>query len=429
MTDTNRRDFLKSGAALGGVAAAATIFPDSIRKALAIEANNATRSIRDVEHVVILMQENRAFDHYFGTMSGVRGYSDRFTIPQQSGLSVFHQSNGERVVLPYHLDQSKGNAQRVSGTPHSWSNCHAVWDHGRITDWPKTKEDQSMGYYRETEVEFQRALADAFTICDNYHCATQTGTHPNRIYHWTGTNGPTATGTAVVVNDDRFALIGPASRGYNWTTYPERLQQSGVTWKVYQNMPDNGGLNPLVGFRQYRKASQGVGNSIIDGLPWWPYIEAMDKSQPLYKGAGNTMPLGGMLGTLELDIKNGKLPQVSWIVPPSIYCEHPSVSSPVQGAWYMQRVLEILTADPEVWSKTVLIINFDENDGFFDHAPPHAVFSRNADGTPAGGSTMKAELLASEYFDHGAPENLDTQPTPDGRPYGPGPRVPCLVIS
>ncbi|MCF4164775.1 phospholipase C, phosphocholine-specific [Zavarzinia compransoris] len=429
MTDKSRRDFLKSSAALGGAAAAATVFPDAIRKALAIEANNATKSIMDVEHVVILMQENRAFDHYFGTMAGVRGYGDRFPIPLPGGRDVFSQSNGERIILPYHLDQNKGNAQRVTGTPHSWSNCHAAWDHGRITEWPLHKENQSMGYYTETEIPFQRALADAFTLCDNYHCATQTGTHPNRIYHWTGTNGPTGSGEAVVMNENRFALIGPSFRGYDWMTYPERLQDAGVSWKLYQNMPDNSGCNPLVGFRNYRAASAGVGNSPIDGLPWWPYVEAMDAHQPLYKGAGNTMPVRGLLGTLDLDVRRGKLPQVSWIVPPSIYCEHPSVSSPVQGAWYVQRILEILTSDEETWSKTVFIVNYDENDGFFDHVPPPAVFSRNADGSAAGGTTMDEGLLGSEYFTHPAPEHTDNQPEPDGRPYGPGPRVPCFVIS
>ncbi|PWR22813.1 phosphocholine-specific phospholipase C [Zavarzinia aquatilis] len=426
MTDTNRRDFLKSAAALGGTAAAATVFPDTIRKALAIDAANGTKSIKDVQHIVVLMQENRAFDHYFGTFPGVRGFGDRFTIPRADGRTVFHQWNGERTILPYHLNSKKGNAQRVTGTPHTWPDAQAVWNHGRITDWPLHKENQSMGYYKEAEVGFQFALANAFTLCDNYHCATHTGTFPNRVYHWTGTNGPTGTGNAVVINEmDNF---GSKSKGYAWKTYPERLQEAGVTWKVYQNLPDNFGDNPLAGFRQYRAAHEAMGNTPL-GLPWIPYVEAMDAKQPLYKGVGNTMPLGGLLGQLELDVKNGKLPQVSWIVAPTLYSEHPAVSSPVQGAWYVQQALEILTADPEVWSKTVLIVNFDENDGFFDHVPSPTVFSRNEDGTAAGGTTMAENLLGSEYFTHPAIEGATSQPAPDGRPYGPGPRVPCFVIS
>lgn len=72
----------------------------------------------------------------------------------------------------------------------------------------------------------------------------------------------------------------------------------------------------------------------------------------------------------------------------------------MQGGWYMQEVLNALTARPEVWSKTVLIVNFDENDGFFDHAPPPAPPSLTADGSSAGLSTCD---VAAERSLHAAP--------------------------
>ncbi|MDQ9753350.1 alkaline phosphatase family protein, partial [Acinetobacter baumannii] len=99
------------------------------------------------------------------------------------------------------------------------------------------------------------------------------------------------------------------------------------------------------------------------------YDEKIDVTQPLYKGIANTMPDGGFLGTFKADIAQGKLPQVSWLVAPATYSEHPGPSSPVQGAWYIQEVLNVLTENPQVWSQTVLLVNFDENDGFFDHVP------------------------------------------------------------
>jgi len=144
--------------------------PASIRQALAIPANNRTGTIKDVEHVVILMQENRSFDHYFGTFPGVRGFSDRFTIPQTGQREVWEQQGKGRLVMPYHLDSSKGNAQRVSGTPHSWADAHSAWGEGRISAWPTYKTNTSMGYYREQELPFQFALANTFTLCDAYHC-------------------------------------------------------------------------------------------------------------------------------------------------------------------------------------------------------------------------------------------------------------------
>ncbi|MDR6287652.1 MULTISPECIES: phosphocholine-specific phospholipase C [Inquilinus] len=432
MTSESRRDFLKAAGALAGATTAMSVFPPVIREALAIPANNATRSIRDVEHVVILMQENRSFDHYFGTFPGVRGFGDRFTIPLPGGRSVFQQSNGTRVVMPYHLDQRRGNAQRVTGTPHTWSDAHQAWADGRLFEWPRYKQNQSMGYYTGTELDFQFALANAFTLCDAYHCSLHGGTNPNRLFHWTGTNGPTGAGVAAVLNE--WTDLGPSSQGYTWTTYPERLQAAGVTWKVYQNLPDNFGDDPLAGFKQYRRANEAIGN-LPNGFPFLPWRPAQDQAQPLYKGVANTAPtsalslLSNRLNEFRADIQAGKLPQVSWLVAPAAYSEHPSPSSPVQGGWYVQEALAALVANPEVWSKTVLIVNFDENDGFFDHMPAPAAASRNPDGTVAGGSTLSDAALAPEYFTHPKPPGSTAQPQPDGRVYGPGPRVPCYAVS
>jgi phospholipase C len=426
MTSESRRDFLKMAGTAAGGAAALSMFPPVIRDALAIPAHNATRSIKDVEHIVVLMQENRSFDSYFGTMAGVRGYGDRFTIPQAGGGSVFQQSNGSRVVMPYHLDEKKGNAQRVNGTPHGWSDTHNAWADGVMSHWPQFKQNQSMGYYTEEELPFQFALANAFTICDQYHNSILSSTNPNRLFLWTGTNGPTGAGVASVVNEwDDF---GPSSEGYTWTTYPERLQKAGISWKVYQNLPNNFTDNSLVGFKPYRRASEAMGNG-PNGAPYIPWQQSQDAKQPLYKGVGNTMPTSGLLEEFKADIKAGKLPQITWVVAPDTYSEHPGPSSPVQGGWYTQEVLAALVANPEVWSKTVLIVNFDENDGFFDHAPPPAPHSINPDGTPAGASTLSDKDLAYERYGWPVPPGTRGQPTPDGKVIGPGTRVPCYVVS
>ncbi len=287
MPDLSRRDILRAAA----IGSAFSLLPASIRKALAIPANNRTGTLRDVEHVVILMQENRSFDHYFGTLPGVRGFSDRFTIPLPGDRHVWQQQGAERLVLPYHLDSKRGNAQRVTGTPHSWVDEQAAWDHGRMSAWPTYKTPASMGYYRQQELPFQFALANAFTLCDAYHCSIHAGTNTNRLFHWTGTNGPSAADVAVVVNE--WDSPGPAEIGYQWTTYPERLEASGVSWKVYQFLPDNFTDNPLAGFRQYRAASIQVGNPARppkDFNAFVPYSDALNEAAPLYKGNGNTLP-------------------------------------------------------------------------------------------------------------------------------------------
>lgn len=423
----NRRDFiLNSGKGLLGTAALAS-FPASIQKALAIDAKVETGTIKDVKHVVILTQENRSFDNYFGTFKGVRGFGDRFTIPLSDGRQVWEQYDAnENKVLPYHLDSRIGNAQRVAGTPHSWRDGQDAWDHGCMGDWAAHKGPHAMGYFKQQELEYQFALANAFTLCDAYHCAMHAGTNPNRKFIWTGTNGPTAANVASVVNE--FDSIGPSSAGYNWTTYPERLQQAGVSWKVYQNMPDNYTDNPLAGFRQYRLANEKSGQPVSHSKACPAYDESIDNREPLYKGIANTMPDGGFLASLKADIAQGKLPQVSWIVAPATYSEHPGPSSPVQGAWYTQELVNALTENPEIWSQTVLLINFDENDGYFDHVPSPSAPSRDEQGRVHGKTTLSAQDISYEYFDHKGIE-ASHQPPPDGGVYGPGIRVPMYILS
>jgi phospholipase C len=460
---TSRRKFLTGTATTGAAALALSAFPPSIRRALAIPANNKTGTIQDVEHVVILMQENRSFDHYFGMLMGVRGFGDRFAIPLIGGRRVWEQSDADgKVVLPYHLDQTLGNAQRVSGTPHSWLDAQNAWDGGRLNQWPKYKATgtapftQSMGYLQEAELQFQYALANAFTVCDSYHCGMHTGTNSNRLFHWSGTNGPsgqTSAGVAGVASVDntwenlRFPWdptdtpgVDSTTFGCNWKTYPERLQDAKVSWIVYQNLPDNFTDNPLAGFQQYRVANKASGknNERYDGDASPPvgttlpaYDPASDDAgNPLYKGIANTMPDGGLLGAFKQDVASGKLAQVSWIVAPADYSEHPGPSSPVQGAWYIQQVLDALTASPDVWSKTVFIVNFDENDGYFDHVPSPSAPSINPDKSAAGKTTLGDADVAFERYNHplvtGTPSGV---PQPDGRVYGPGPRVPMYVIS
>ncbi len=137
------------------------------------------------------------------------------------------------------------------------------------------------------------------------------------------------------------------------------------------------------------------------------------------------------LDLLKADVIAGTLPKVSWICATSSGSEHPGASSPAQGAAYIAKVLDALTANPDVWSKTVLIINVDENDGFFDHvappAPPSYV-SWNADPSQsvlAGASTVDA---SDEYLGD-ADGGITTVDPYKHHPFGLGPRVPLYVIS
>ena len=405
----SRRNLLQAGKNAAFSAAALAAFPPSIRRALAIPANNVTGTVMDVQHVVILMQENRSFDQYFGTLKGVRGFGDRMTIPVPNGRKVWQQerANGT-VITPYHLDGTANNAQRVSGTPHSWLDSQQAWDNGRMSRWPVAKTDTSMGYFKEQELPYQFALANAFTICDHYHCSSQTGTNTNRLFLWTGTNDPLRRGNGPSTDNSHDWFNENPADDYTWTTYPERLQSAGISWQVYQNMADNFTDNALAGFKTFRDAWY--------GRPGY--------SQQLKDRGVSTRDLD----KLKEDVLAGKLPQVSWIVATAEGSEHPGPSSPAQGADYTAKVLDALTANPEVWAKTVLFINFDENDGFFDHMPPPAAPSYIAwDADPAkaqraGASTVDTTGEYCEILNGATASYLH-------RPYGVGPRVPMYVIS
>jgi phospholipase C len=383
-----------------------TAFP-AIARAASLPAGRVAGTVRDIDHVVILTQENRGFDHYFGTLNGVQGFGDRFVIPApdlkgRKGGTAFVQPSAARpgdLIAPFRADtKTSFDLMRLEGTPHTFPDAQAAWDEGRISDWPAAKHDHAMAYFAGEDIPFQFALANAFTLCDAYHCALHAGTNPNRLFLFTGTNDPFGKGRGPGITNAYDNLKGDefGHGGYEWTTYPERLQAAGISWQVYQVQGDNFDDNPLEGFKTFRSA---------------------------FKAADHPLKQRGLstrhLDQLKADVLARRLPQVSYIVAPDRFSEHPGPSSPAQGAHYTAQVLEALTADPEVWARTVLFINYDENDGYFDHVPPPAPPSLDRDGRALGASQIDT---AGEY-------HLPKGNTFTNRPYGLGPRVPLFVIS
>ena len=412
-----RRDLLhQAGAGIG-----LGLLPASIAKALAIPADVRTGTVRDVQHVVILMMENRAFDHYFGTLRGVRGFGDRHPVPLENGKPVWFQSDGAREIPPYHLDTATTSALRVPVTPHSFDSTQATWNQGKFGFWPKHKTQYSMGHYRRQDLPYQFALAEAFTICDAYHCSVSTGTDPNRIVFWSGTNfdpalrakGVNCTDADSEPDNLRCWIEGKlpepgysyAGSSFTWPTIPDVLESAGISWRIYQDPNDNwtGAMHGGLAFESFRTARPG--SPVYEkGMRHWSLEQLAD------------------------DARNGTLPQVCWVLPPKLWSEHPSPSSPAQGAEFAARVLNALTDNPGTWSRTVVFQTFDENDGMFDHVPPPAPPSFNADGSLAGGSTLD---LRGEYFSDPERRHLLAEDTISGtvRPWGLGPRVPMYVIS
>ncbi|MFK3890627.1 phosphocholine-specific phospholipase C [Sphingomonas sp. NPDC079357] len=415
MVDLSRRSLLSAGLAAGG----AGLIPPAIARAASIAPDIRTGTIRDIDHVVILMQENRGFDHYFGTLRGVRGFADRFPIPlapvdgDGPPRTVWQQYDrtapgGPRLVSPFHLDtRANFDLMRMEGTPHAWPDAQAAWDDGRMAHWPEAKHQRAMGHYRRADLPFQFALAEAFTLCDAYHCSAQTGTNTNRLFLWSGTNDPLgqAGGPAIGNSHDSFVEQGGAADPYRWQTVVEALQSAGIDWRIYQDMDDNFTDNPLVGFAAFRAAYRGQGAAAL-------------KERALTTHG---------LDRLRADAIAGRLPQVSYVIATAAGSEHPGPSSPAQGADYTAQVLDALTANPAIWARTALLVMFDENDGFFDHVPPPAPPSRAPDGTLAGEADV--DLTGAYHLVPSAGDHELDLPAYRGRAYGLGPRVPMYVVS
>jgi phospholipase C len=347
------------------------------------------------------MQENRSFDHYFGSYKGVQGFDDHAA----GSYGVFSQSypaNATRppygIQLPFHLDTSTGLGECTTDLTHNWLPQHLSWNNGAMDSFVETHASNqfdgaaygllTMGYYDRSDLPYHYALADAFTICDRYHCSIMGPTHPNRLMAMSGTIDPAGQhgGPVIVTNESPDAVF-----SVNWHTVPELLENAGVSWKTY--------TQPGQGF-PVTNSNYGIGDAIL------PYFSQYKKpSSQLYKKAFlPTFP-----SDFTRDVKTGTLPSVSWIIPPDGYDEHPP-ASPGYGAWFIDRILQTLISNEKVWSKTVFFIMYDENDGFFDHvAPPVA-----PPGTPG--------------------EYLTTVPLPVNAkgvagPLGLGFRVPMLVVS
>jgi phospholipase C len=420
MNEMDRRAFIKALGAGAGVA----MLPASIQRALAIPANNATGTIRDVEHVVILMQENRSFDHYFGTLRGVRGFNDPRAVKLPDGNPVWHQPTGTGTdyVAPFHPTTPAAGSSTapdmgvtfIQDLDHGWQGTHLAWNSGQWDQWVPNKTATTMAYLTRADIPFHYALADAFTVCDGYHCSLLGPTDPNRYHMWTGWVGNDGKGGGPVVDN--------AEQGYSWSTYPEKLQAAGVSCKIYQDV--GSGLT-AAGYWGWT-SNPYIGNYGDNSLLYFLQYQQAEPGSPLAEIGltGTNISAGGTLfDAFAADVGAGKLPQVSWIVAPEGYCEHPNWI-PNWGAYYTSKILDVLTANPEVFSKTVFFLTYDENDGFFDHIVPPTPPMSNTQGISTVGAV-------NEIFDGtespNVPAYTETGYIPG--PYGLGVRVPMTVIS
>jgi phospholipase C len=473
-----RRALLRAGAAAGVAGALGSSLGGlsaSGGRLIETALSGATSgSLSDVEHLVVLMQENRSFDHYFGTMAGVRNYTDSrpyrsypgaptvraadVVAQTMTGTSIggtkvhYALADGETTLEPFELQSNPPSVagQTTNDITHDWGPQHGSWHDGAMdafmvehlandpaARWQFTTTVDgvpvptssvvptgitAMGYYRRKDcLAFYRALAEAFTICDGYHCSVLGPTDPNRLMFMSGSlgahsgdvGGPVLT-TYVQTRPELYGTL-------DWPTVPELLTANGVSWKVYQDPTSQTLFNVLTYFKNFfEPATAADVQNAANGLA------------PVYPAE------------FAADVAAGTLPKVSWVIPPAFACEHPA-SPPEYGQWLVSQILETLVSNPDVWARTVFLVVYDENGGFFDHVPPatpgpvvqvggsvpSTAPSLYSGGLPS--SSTATYGTDGEYVDPAHTSNAAGGPPSDWAqvlgPVGLGFRTPALVVS
>lgn len=449
-----RRTLIKSGVAAG---AGLTVGRGRlIEKALA--ASLPKGSLSDIEHVVILMQENRSFDQYYGTMTGVRGYDDTASYssyrggPSTDPATVFSQSmvgtslggtevsyalpNGETVLEPFELVSNPPTVagQTTNDITHDWGPQHGSWNNGAMdrfaiehlaedgtAKWEISEKEGfpipggseypigvlTMGYYRQSDcLAFYRALVDAFTICDNYFCSVLGPTDPNRLMWMSGSLGAHSGDIGGPVLEtyvgNREEMLGTL----DWPTMPELLTNHGISWKIYQDPSSNLLFDVMGYFKNFAHPSTPT-----------QVANAAAAFEAVYPAE------------FVADVVAGTLPQVTYLVPPAPCCEHPA-TPPEYGEYLVSQILETLLLNPDVWASTVFLVIYDENGGWFDHVSPP---TPGPLATVSNGLAKKGKHYDGEYVTSPDPTNAAGGPPSDWDtvlgPVGLGFRAPGLVIS
>lgn len=299
--------------------------------------------MHDIEHIILLMMENRSFDHYLGalTLEGRRdvdGIADPDTMANPSDevgqISMFQlDSPGSETDMsdrafrdPPHdrdqvLDQINGGA--MDGFVRSYERYHRR----RRRD-PAGRARNVMGFYTRHTLGVLYALADEFAVCNRWFSSFAGSTWPNRVYAFAGdADELTGTGMDWISRWNAFRYPDPPFVKA-WGRDMER------SWKAYSPRPEQ--------------------NSTF----------ALWRVGPVYRGKR-----GGSIEDFAADCHSQRLPRICILEPDySISDDHPP-HDPRRGQQLMSRVVKALLSSPS-WHRSVLIITYDEHGGFFDHVPP-----------------------------------------------------------
>jgi len=268
-----------------------------------------------LQHIVVDMQENRSFDHYYGFAPWIGSYG----VP--GGYSQPDGNGGS--VKPYHF-----TSLSTPDIGHSWNATHSEWDHGKMDGFYTTDGLNCLGYYTAADLSFYYSLHDSFALCVNYFCSLLGPTWPNRFYLAAGTSGGITTN---------------GIWGYGAFDYPiilDLLEDAGISWKVY--------------------------NVSMDSIPFGN----TDNVFVFWQRWAHDQRTRGSRGEYLNDLQLGRLPQVSFIIPSYArgWDEHPPADVSV-GMGIQQELITALMQS-SAWPTSAYIHTYDEGGGYFEHVAP-----------------------------------------------------------
>ncbi|MFK2878374.1 phospholipase C [Rhodanobacter hydrolyticus] len=440
-----------------------------------------------IKHLVVIFDENRSFDHYFGTYpvaanpSGEPAFKARPFTPQVQGLTPAllndnpnksNLANGVNAVNPFRLDRTQANTE---GQNHSYTPEQLAYDNGAADRFPAYTGNNTvtttgafgthglvMGYFDGNTVTAMWNYAQNFAMDDNAYTDTYGPSTPGAIAVVSGTNNgaKVVLGSAATVPDTQggLSLIGDTDPAYDTCSSTSNtvqmtsknigdlLNAGHITWGGFMGGFDLAATNENGSTGCTRSTYSSVLDATVsDYVPhhnWFQYYAST--SNPAHtrptslEEIGRTDDKDGTATPVhhEYDandffraVSAGNFPSVSYIKPPAVGDAHPGNSDPLDEQAFVVKVLNFLQHQPD-WDSTAVIITYDDSDGWYDHryaAPTTSSF----DAATKEGSVIGADQLnaAGVCNAEGAKQGVGVNGgTVNGR-CGPGTRVPFLVIS
>lgn len=404
----------------------------------------SSSGIEKIKHVIIIFQENRSFDSYFGTYPKADG------IPMKNGVPTVCVPDPRigNCVRPYpdHQDLNGGG-------PHNDINSIADVDHGKMDGFIKEAEiakrgclneenpacsnsttPDVMGYHTQSDIPNYWAYAEHYVLQDHMFESVHSWSFPSHLYlvsGWSATCINPDQPTSCVGTPDPKLATAKDPTPYGWTDLTYLLHRYHVSWSWFL---DNGEM-PLGKLKGHKKA-------LNKNLPTYKYPTQATQSNhgvpviwnvlPGFVDVGQDNQYSNIkdLSTFFSEAKSGKLPNVSWILPDPQDSEHPPALVSV-GQSYVTRIVNAIESSPD-WDSSAIFITWDDWGGFYDHVVPPQVdnlgYGIRVPGLVISPYAKKGYIdhqilsfdaylkFIEDDFLHGARLNPKTDGRPDDRP-------------